>query len=54
MEKSDLLVQKIAEDANRDPEYLKMINCIESDTDDNDIAPDCELKQMKDFRDRMS
>ena len=37
-----------------DPEYLEMMNYIESDTDDNDIAPDCELKQMKDFRDRIS
>ena len=54
MEKSDPLAQKIAEDANMDPEYLEMMNYIESDTDDNDIAPDCELKQMKDFQDRMS
>ena len=54
MEKSDPLVQKIAEDANMDPEYIEMMNYIESDTDDNDVAPDCELKQMKDFRDRMS
>ena len=44
MEKSDPLVQKIAEDANMDPEYLEMMNYIESDTEDKDSAPDCELK----------
>ena len=54
MEKSNPLVQRIAEEANMDPEYLEIIKYIESNTDDNDIAPDCELKQMKEFRDRMS
>ena len=54
MEKSDPLVQKIAEDANMDPEYIEMMNYVESNTDDNDIAPDCELKQMKEFQNRMS
>ena len=54
MEKSDPLVQKIAEDVNLDPEYLEMMNYIESDTEDKDSAPDCELKIMKDSRDRMS
>ena len=54
MVKSDPLVQNIAEDASMDPEYLEMMNYIESDTEDKDIAPDCELKLMKDFRDRMS
>ena len=44
MEKSDPLVQKIAEDANMDPEYIEMMNYIESDTDFDDVAPDCELK----------
>ena len=54
MEKSDPLVQKIAEDANMDPEYIEMMNYIETDRDFDDIAPDCELKQLKEFRDRMS
>ena len=54
MEKNDPLVQKIAEEANMDPEYIEMMNYIECDTDFNDIAPDCEIKQMKEFMDRMS
>ena len=29
----------------------QMMNYIESDADYDDIAPDCELKQMKEFRD---
>ena len=37
-----------------DPEYIEMMNYIESDTDFEDLAPDCELKQMKEFMDRMS
>ena len=37
-----------------DPEYIEMMNYIECYTDFNDIAPDCELKQMKEFMDRMS
>ena len=41
MEKSDPLVQKIAEETNMDPEYLEMMNYIESDTEDKDVAPDC-------------
>ena len=31
-----------------------MMKYIESDTDDKDIAPDFELKQMKFFHDRIS
>ena len=54
LEKEDPLVMKIAEEANMDLEYIEMMNHIELDTDFDDIAPDCELKQMKEFRDRMS
>ena len=39
MEKSDPLVQIIAEETNMDPEYLEMMNYIESDTEDKDVAP---------------
>ena len=46
--------KKTAEEANMDPECIEMMNYIESDTDFDDIAPDCELKQMKEFMDRMS
>ena len=52
MEKNDPLVQKIAEEANMDPEYIEMMNYIKCDTDFNDITPDCE--QMNEFMDRMS
>ena len=37
-----------------DPEYVEMMNYLECDTEFNDIAPDCELKQMHEFMDRMS
>ena len=46
--------KKTAEEANMDPECIEMMNYIESDTDFDDIAPDCELKQMKEFMDRIS
>ena len=54
MEKNDPLVQEIAEEANMDPEYVEMMNYLECDTEINDIAPNCELKQMHEFMDRMS
>ena len=38
MEKNDPLVQKIAEEANMDPEYVEMMNYLECDTEFNDIA----------------
>ena len=50
----DPLVQKIAEEASMEPEYVEMLNYLESDTEYNDIDPNCELKQMKEFMDRMS
>ena len=37
-----------------DPEYLEMMNYIESNTDDNDITPDCEFYQKMHLRDKMS
>ena len=37
-----------------DPEYIEMMNYIECETDFNDIALDCEVKQMNKFMDRMS
>ena len=43
MEKNDPLVQKIAEEANLDPEYVKMMNYLESDTEFKDIDTNCEL-----------
>ena len=42
MEKSDPLVQKIAEEANLDYEYVEMLNYIEGDTDFKDIDTNCE------------
>ena len=37
-----------------DSDYIEMMNYIENDTDFDDIAKDCELKQMGEFMDRMS
>ena len=54
MEKSDPLVQKIAEEANLDYEYVEMLNYIEGDTDFKDIDINCELKMMKDNLPHMS
>ena len=54
MEKNDPLVQKIAEEVSMDPDYVEMMNYLECDTEYNDIDPNCELKQMKEFMDRMS
>ena len=54
MEKNDPLVQKIAEEASIDPEYVEMMNYLESDTEFKDIDTNCELKLMKDSLDRMS
>ena len=54
MEKNDPLVQKIAEEASMDPDYVEMINYLECDTKYNDIDPNCGLQQMKEFMDRMS
>ena len=54
IEKSDPLVQKIAEEAHMDPDYIEMMNYIENNTDLNDISLNCELKQMGEFMDRMS
>ena len=54
MEKNDPLVQKITEEANMDHEYVEIMNYLECDTEYNDIDPNCKLKQMKEFMDRMS
>ena len=54
MEKNDQLVQKIAEEASIDPEYVEMMNYIESDTEFKNIDHNCELTLMKDNMDRMS
>ena len=43
MEKNDPLVQRIAEEANLDYEYVEMLNYIERDTDFKDIDTNCEL-----------
>ena len=37
-----------------DPDYVDMMIHIENDTDIDDIPPECELKQLKEFMDRMS
>ena len=37
-----------------DPDYIDMMNHIENDTDFDDIPPEYELKQLKEFMDRMS
>ena len=54
MEKNDPLSQKIAEEASMDPDHVEMMNYLECDTEYNDIDPNCELKQMKEFMYRMS
>ena len=54
MEKCDPLVQRIAEEANLDYEYVEMLNYIEGDTDFTDIDTNCELKMMKDDLPHMS
>ena len=54
LEKDDPLVLKIAKEANMDADYVEMMNHIESDTNFDDIPPECELKQLKEFMDRMS
>ena len=54
MEKNNLLVQKIVEQASIDPEYVEMMNYLESDTEFKDIDKNCELKFMKESMDRMS
>ena len=54
LEKEDPLVLKIAKKANMDPDYFVMMNYKENDTDFDDIAPKCELKQMIEFMDRMA
>ena len=54
MEKKYPLVQKITEKASMDPDYVELMNHLECDTEYNDIDPNCELKQMKEFMDRMS
>ena len=54
LEKEDPLVLKIAEEANIDPNYIEMMNHIENDTDFDDIPPESEIKQLKEFMDRMS
>ena len=54
MEKNDPLVQKIAEEACLDPQYVEMMNCIETDTNYKDIDPECELKKMNDIMSRLS
>ena len=43
MEKNDQLVQKITEDVSMEPEYVEMMNYVESDTEYNDIDPNCEI-----------
>ena len=54
MEKCDPLVQKMAEEANLDYDYVEMLNYIESDTDFKDIDTNSELKMMKDDLPHMS
>ena len=54
MEKMDPLVQRIAEEANLDSEYIEMLNYIEADIDFKEIDPNCELKLMKDDLQHMS
>ena len=46
MKKNDPLVQKIAEEANLNYEYVEMMNYIEGDTEFKDIDTNCELKFM--------
>ena len=54
MEKMDPLVQRIAEEANLDSEYIEMLNYIEADIDYKEIDSNCELKLLKDDLQRMS
>ena len=54
MEKMDPLVQRIAEEANLDSEYIEMLNYIEADIDYKEIDSNCELKLLKDDLQHMS
>ena len=54
MEKLDPLVQRIAEEANLDSEYIEMLNYIEADVEFKDIDSNSELKTMKDDFQHMS
>ena len=54
MEKMDPLVQRIAEEANLDSEYVEMLNYIEADVDFKDIDSNSELKLLKDDLQHMS
>ena len=54
MEKMDPLVQRIAEEANLDSEYVEMLNYIEADVDFKDIDSNSELKLLKDDLHHMS
>ena len=54
MEKLDPLVQRIAEEANLDSEYIEMLNYIEADVEFKDIDSNSELKTMKDDLQHMS
>ena len=54
MEKLDPLVQRIAEEANLDTEYIEMLNYIEADVDYEEIDSNSELKALKDDLQHMS
>ena len=54
MEKTDPLVQKIAEEACLDPQYVEMMNYVETGTNYKDIDPECELRKMDNVMDRLS
>ena len=45
MEKNDPLVQKIAEEANLDYEYVEMMNYIEGDTEFKDIDTNIKIDE---------
>ena len=54
MEKLDPLVQRIAEEANLDTEYIEMLNYIEADVDYEEIDSNSELKALKEDLQHMS
>ena len=48
------MVMKIAEEANMDSNCIEMMNHIENYSEFDNIPADSELRQLKDFLDRMS
>ena len=47
MEKLDPLVERIAEEANLDPDYIEMLNILEADVPYEEINLQSDLRMLK-------